>query len=328
MQYRHLGRTGIRVSELSIGSWVTFKNQVDVDAAAAIMAAAYEHGVNFFDNAEVYAGGKSEEVMGAALKKLNWRRGSYLVSTKFYWGLNEGINERNTLNRKRLIEGINGSLKRLDMEYVDLIYCHRPDKTTPIEETVWAMHNIIEWGKAIYWGTSEWAASEIVEAIQIAERHHLHKPVVEQPQYNLFERGRLEGDYVRFYRDYGYGSTIWSPLASGLLSGKYNKGIPADSRGALKGYEWLHGSLTNQEKLAKVAGLEPIAKELGGTVAQLAIAWCLKNPFVSTVITGASRVEQVHENMKSAEIASKLTPEIMEKIDEAFGVKKKDEDDD
>ena len=327
MNYRHLGKTGIRVSELSIGSWVTFKNQVDVDAAVAIMAAAYEHGVNFFDNAEVYAGGKSEEVMGAALKKLGWRRGSYLVSTKFYWGLHDNINEKNTLNRKRLIEGINDALKRLDMEYVDLIYCHRPDKTTPIEETVWAMHNIVEWGKALYWGTSEWSAAEITEAIQIAERHHLHKPVVEQPQYNLFERGRLEGDYVRFYRDYGYGTTIWSPLASGLLSGKYNKGIPQDSRGALKGYEWLHSSLTNQEKLAKVAALEPIAKDLDATLSQLAIAWCLKNPFVSTVITGASRVEQVHENMKAGEVAAKITPEIMEKIDVIFGIKKEEEED-
>lgn len=327
MQYRHLGKTGIQVSELSIGSWVTFKNQVDVDAAVEIMAAAYDHGVNFFDNAEVYASGKSEEVMGAALKKLNWRRSSYLISTKFYWGLHDGINEKNTLNRKRLIEGINGALQRLDMEYVDLIYCHRPDKTTPIEETVWAMHNIIEWGKAFYWGTSEWAASEIIEAIQIAERHHLHKPVVEQPQYNLFERGRLEGDYVRFYKEYGYGTTIWSPLASGLLSGKYNKGIPKDSRGSLKGYEWLHDRLTDQERLKKVAALEPIAKELGGTIPQLALAWCLKNPFVSTVITGASRVEQVHENMKAGEIAPKITPEIMEKIDVVFGVKKNEDDD-
>ena len=327
MQYRHLGRTGIQVSELSIGSWVTFKNQVDVNAAVEIMAAAYDHGVNFYDNAEVYASGKSEEVMGAALKKLNWRRGSYLISTKFYWGLEEGINEKNTLNRKRLIEGINGSLKRLDMDYVDLIYCHRPDKTTPIEETVWAMHNIIEWGKAIYWGTSEWAASEIIEAIQIAERHHLHKPVVEQPQYNLFERGRLEGDYVRFYKEYGYGTTIWSPLASGLLSGKYNKGIPQDSRGALKGYEWLHERLTDQGRLNKVAALEPIANELGATISQLALAWCLKNPFVSTVITGASRVEQVHENMKAGEIAPKITPEIMARIDTVFGVKKNEDDD-
>ncbi|HNK63428.1 MAG TPA: aldo/keto reductase [Anaerolineales bacterium] len=328
MQYRHLGRTGIRVSELSFGSWVTFHNQAGVESAVEMMAAAYDQGVNFFDNAEVYAGGKSEEVMGAALKKLNWRRSSYLLSTKLFWGLHDGVNEKDTLNRKRLIEGINGSLKRLDMDYVDLIYCHRPDPTTPIEETVWAMHNIIEWGKALYWGTSEWAASEIIEAIQIAERHHLHKPVVEQPQYNLFERKRLEGDYVRFYKDYGYGTTTWSPLASGLLSGKYSKGIPQDSRGALKGYEWLQNRLTDQERLAKVAALETVAKELGGTVSQLAIAWCLNNPFVSTVITGASRVEQVHENLKAGEIAAKVTPEIMERIDVIFGVKKKNEDDD
>ena len=328
MKYRHLGRTGIRVSELSFGSWVTFHNQAGVESAVEMMAAAYDHGVNFFDNAEVYASGKSEEVMGDALKTLKWRRSSYLVSTKIYWGLHDGVNEKNTLNRKRLIEGINGSLERLDMDYVDLLYCHRPDATTPIEETVWAMHNIIEWGKALYWGTSEWAASEIIEAIQIAERHHLHKPVVEQPQYNLFERKRLEGDYIRFYNEYGYGTTTWSPLASGLLSGKYNKGIPKDSRGGLKGYEWLHDRLTDQERLARVAALDPIAKELGGTLSQLAIAWCLKNPFVSSVITGASRVEQVHENLKAGEIADKITPEVMERIDAIFGVKKKDEDDD
>ncbi len=329
MKYRYLGKTGIQVSELSIGSWVTFKNQVDVDAAVEIMAAAYDLGVNFFDNAEVYAGGKSEEVMGAALKKLGWRRGSYLVSTKFYWGLHEGVNEKNSLNRKRLIEGINGSLERLQLDYVDLIYCHRPDQTTPIEETVWAMHNIIEWGKALYWGTSEWAAAEIIEAIQIAERHHLHKPVVEQPEYNLFNRKRLEGDYVRFYTDYGYGTTTWSPLASGLLSGKYKDGIPADSRGALKGYEWLQERLKDQERLKKVAALELVAKELNCTAAQLSIAWCLTNPFVSTVITGASRVGQVGENMKSAEIAPRLTPDILDKIDSIFGVvKKKNEDDD
>lgn len=327
MKYRHLGKTGIRVSELSFGSWVTFHNQAGVASAVEMMAAAYDHGVNFFDNAEAYAGGKSEEVMGESLKKLGWRRGSYLVSTKIYWGLHDNVNEKNTLNRKRLIEGANDALKRFQLDYVDLIYCHRPDPTTPIEETVWAMHNIIEWGKALYWGTSEWAASEIIEAIQIAERHHLHKPVVEQPQYNLFERGRLEGDYVRFYKEYGYGTTTWSPLASGMLSGKYNKGIPKDSRGALKGYEWLANRLTDQDKLAKVAALEPIAKELGATMSQLAIAWCLKNPFVSTVITGASRVEQMHENMKAGEIAEKITPEIMESIDVVFG-KKKDEDDD
>ena len=327
MKYRHLGKTGIQVSELSFGSWVTFHNQVDVKLAVDMMAAAYEAGVNFFDNAEVYAGGKSEKVMGEALKQLKWRRGSYLISTKFYWGLNNGINEKNTLNRKRLIEGIHASLERLQLDYVDLIYCHRHDPTTPIEETVWAMHNIIEWGQALYWGTSEWAASEIIQAIEIAERHHLHKPVVEQPQYNMFERKRMEGDYTRFYKEYNYGSTIWSPLASGLLSGKYNKGIPKDSRCALKGYEWLKNKLTDEQKLAKVAALEPIAKELGCTLSQLALAWCLKNPFVSTVITGASRVEQVHENMKASEVVDKITPEIMETIDMIFEVKKEVDDD-
>ncbi|MBM3181794.1 MAG: aldo/keto reductase [Chloroflexi bacterium] len=327
MKYRHLGKTGIQVSELSFGSWVTFHNQADVKLAVDMMSAAYEAGVNFFDNAEVYAGGKSETVMGEALKQLKWRRGSYLISTKFYWGLNNGINEKNTLNRKRLIEGIQASLERLQLEYVDLIYCHRHDPTTPIEETVWAMHNIIEWGQALYWGTSEWSASEIVQAIEIAERHHLHKPVVEQPQYNMFERKRMEGDYTRFYKEYNYGSTIWSPLASGLLSGKYNKGIPKDSRGALKGYEWLKDKLTDEQKLAKVIALEPIAKELGCTLSQLALAWCLKNPFVSTVITGASRVEQVHENMKASEVVDKITPEIMETIDMIFEVKKEEEED-
>jgi voltage-dependent potassium channel beta subunit len=328
MKYRHLGRTGIQVSELSFGSWVTFHNQADVKTAVDIMAAAYEAGVNFFDNAEVYASGKSETVMGHALKKLKWRRGSYLISTKFFWGLHDCVNEKNTLNRKRLIEGINGSLERLQLEYVDLIYCHRPDKNTPIEETVWAMHNIIEWGKAMYWGTSEWSASEIVEAIAIAEKHHLHKPIVEQPEYNMFERHRFTGDYVRFYRDYGYGTTIWSPLASGLLTGKYKGGIPKDSRGALKGYDWLKDHLKDKEKLAKVTALEPIAKELGCTLSQFALAWCLKNPFVSTVITGASRVQQVRENMKASDVVDKITPEILARIDDIFGVKKEEDDED
>jgi voltage-dependent potassium channel beta subunit len=327
MEYRHLGRAGIRVSELSLGSWVTFGNQMDVKAALECMSAAYEAGVNFFDNAEVYSGGKSEEVMGKALKKLAWRRGSYLVSTKFYWGLNEGVNEKSTLNRKRLIEGINGSLQRLQLDYVDLIFCHRPDSTTPIEETVWAMHNIVEWGKAMYWGTSEWAASEIVAAIEIAERHHLHKPVMEQPEYNLFMRRRFEGDYARLYQERGYGATTFSPLASGLLTGKYGSGIPQDSRGTLKGYGWLKNQLTDQDKLARVRALEPIAKELDCTLSQLSLAWCLKNPFVSTVITGASRVGQVHENMKAVEVEPKLTPEILERIAKIFGIEKKENDD-
>ena len=327
MEYRHLGKAGIRVSELSFGSWVTFHNQAGVQSAVEMMAAAYDAGVNFFDNAEAYASGKSEEVMGEALKQLKWRRGSYLVSTKLYWGLHDGVNEKNTLNRKRLIEGINGSLERLQLEYVDLLYCHRPDQTTPIEETVWAMHNIIEWGKAMYWGTSEWSAAEIVAAIEIAERHHLHKPIVEQPQYNLFERHRFSKEYVRVYKEFGYGSTIWSPLASGLLSGKYAKGIPEGSRGALEGYDWLHDRLTDQQKLAKVAALEPIAKDLRCTLSQLAIAWCLTNPYVSSVITGASRVEQVHENMKASEVVGKLTPEILKKIDVIFEVAPEEDED-
>jgi voltage-dependent potassium channel beta subunit len=318
MEYRHVGKAGIRVSELSFGSWVTFHNQADVNLAKDMMAAAYDAGVNFFDNAEVYAGGKSEEVMGAALKELGWRRGSYLVSTKFYWGLNDGVNEKNTLNRKRLIEGINGSLERLQLDYVDLIYCHRPDRTTPIEETVWAMHNIIEWGKAMYWGTSEWSAAEIVSAIEIADRHHLHKPVTEQPIYNLFERQRFARDYERVYKEYGYGTTTFSPLASGLLSGKYNQGIPEASRASLEGYDWLHDHVTDTEKIAKVQALQTVAEELGCSVSQLALAWCLKNPYVSTVITGASRVEQVHENMKASEVAPKLTPEVMKRIDNIF----------
>src|SRR5688572_11734363 len=276
MEYRHLGRTGIRVSELSFGSWVTFKNQVDVKAAAEIMSAAYDAGVNFFDNAESYASGKSEEVMGAALKELSWRRGSYLVTTKIYWGLNDGVNERNTLNRKRLIEGINGSLERLQLEYVDVLFCHRSDKATPIEETVWAMHNIIEWGKAFYWGTSEWAADEIVAAIEIADKHHLHKPVTEQPEYNLLARKRFEKEYARLFKDYGYGSTTWSPLATGILTGKYLEGIPSESRAALNGFDWLHEAVTDQAKMAKVRALQPIAEELGCTLPQLSLAWCLK----------------------------------------------------
>ncbi|MEJ5225372.1 MAG: aldo/keto reductase [Anaerolineales bacterium] len=319
MEYRHLGRSGLKVSALSLGSWVTFHNQVDVDAAVEMMAAAYDQGVNFFDNAEVYAGGKSEEVMGAALKKLGWRRSSYLVSTKFFWGLHDGPNERNTLNRKRLLEAMEGSLERFDLDYVDLVFCHRPDPTTPLEETVWAMHNIVEWGMALYWGTSEWSAAEIVAAIEIAERHHLHKPVMEQPQYNMLVRDRFEKEYARLFKDYGYGSTTWSPLASGLLTGKYNNGIPEGSRGTLKGYEWLRGHLTNEEAIAKVKELGHIAQDLNVSLAQMAIAWCLKNPNVSTVITGASRVTQVHENLKALEVAAKLTPDVMARIEAVLG---------
>ena len=318
MDYRHLGKAGLKISALSLGSWVTFHNQSDTRAAAKIMAAAYDAGINFFDNAEVYAQGRSEEIMGAAIRKLGWRRGSFLVSTKLYWGLNDGPNERNTLNRKYLIEGINGSLERLGFEYVDLIYCHRSDPSTPVEETVWAMHNIIEQGKALYWGTSEWEAAEILAAIDVAERHHLHKPVVEQPVYNLFERHRFAPEYAPVYEQHGYGSTTFSPLASGLLTGKYNDGIPADSRGTVKGMGWLQDQLTDQQRIAKVRALEPLARDMGATLAQFSLAWCLQNPHVSSVITGASRVEQVQENIRALEFVDRFTPELMAEIDRVF----------
>ena len=315
MKYRHLGKAGIQVSELSFGSWLTFSSQSGIDSTVTMMAAAYDAGVNFFDNAEQYAGGMSEEIMGAALKKLGWRRGSYLVSTKLFWGLHEGINEQNTLNRKYLIEGINGSLNRLGLDYVDLLFCHRADPTTPIEETVWAMHNIIEKGKALYWGTSEWEAADALSAIEIAERHHLHKPIVEQPVYNLFERHRFSRDYDSLYRDNGYGSTTWSPLASGLLTGKYKDGIPSDSRGGRESFDWLQEQLTDAERIAKVEALKPLAEQMGASLAQFSIAWCLQNPFVSTVMTGASGVEQVHENMKAVGFADRFTPDVMSEID-------------
>jgi voltage-dependent potassium channel beta subunit len=325
MSYRRLGRAGVKVSVLSLGSWVTFHNQVQVDSAVEMMKAAYEAGVNFFDNAEVYAGGKSEEVMGAALKKLGWRRSSYLVSTKFFWGLNDGPNERNTLNRKRLLEGIDASLRRFGLDYVDLIFCHRPDTQTPVEETAHAMHNIVESGRAIYWGVSEWSADEIRAAWTVCDKYGWHKPMMEQPQYNLLHRERVEIEYARLYEDIGLGTTIWSPLASGLLTGKYNQGIPVDSRGALKGYGWLKDKLSDKESLAKVQKLGKIARELDCTLAQFALAWCTKNPNVSTVITGASRVEQLHENLKALEVLPKLTEEVMKRVDEIVGKPEREE---
>jgi voltage-dependent potassium channel beta subunit len=315
MNYRRLGRTGLKVSELSFGSWVTYGNQLDAQAARDCMAAAHDAGVNFFDNAEVYAKGRAETLMGEALRALGWRRASYIVSTKFYWGLDDGPNERNTLNRKYLMQAIDGSLARLRLDYVDLVFCHRPDPDTPVEETVHAMHDMIVAGKALYWGTSEWSADAIAAAWHIADRHHLHKPAMEQPQYNLFARERVEREYARLYDDYGLGLTTWSPLASGLLTGKYGSGIPADSRAALKGYEWLADSVRDADKLRRVRELEPIARELGCTLAQLALAWCLRNPHVSTVITGASRPAQVTENMKAAEVAARLAPDIAARIE-------------
>jgi voltage-dependent potassium channel beta subunit len=319
MQYRRLGRSGLQVSELSLGSWVTYHNQVDVAAAREMLAVAYDAGINFFDNAEVYAAGESEMVMGAALKALKWPRLNYIVSTKFFWGLDRtghATNRKDTLNRKYLTQAIDGSLKRMGLDFIDLVYCHRPDPHTPIEETVWAMSDMITRGKALYWGTSEWSAQEIRAAWDVADRHHLHKPVMEQPQYNLFHRKRVEQEYARLYEDIGLGLTIWSPLAGGLLTGKYRNGVPAGSRGALESMAFLVKGLTDAAKNAAVSQLEAVAGDLGCSLAQLSIAWAARNPRVSTVITGASRTTQLHDNLGAVDVISKLTPEVMARIDE------------
>ncbi|MHB1782079.1 MAG: potassium channel beta subunit family protein [Acidimicrobiales bacterium] len=319
MEYRRLGRSGLKVSVLSFGSWVTFGPQLAGNLAEQCLAAAYDAGVNFFDNAEAYAGGESERIMGEAIAKLGWARHSYVVSTKLFWGLHDGVNTKNTLNRKYLLHAIDGSLDRLGLDFVDLVFCHRADPETPIEETVFAMNDIVSSGKALYWGTSEWTADEIRSAWDIAERHHLHKPVMDQPQYNLLHRERVEKEYARLYEDIGLGLTIWSPLASGVLTGKYLDGIPEGSRGALPGYEWLRDRLTDATAHAAVRSLKSVADELGCSLAQLAIAWCAVNPHVSTVITGASRVEQVHENLRALEVMPKLDAEILARIDAIVG---------
>lgn len=321
MEYRNLGPTGLRVSVLSFGSWVTFDTQMKDDTTLECMQAAHDAGCNFFDNAEAYAGGRSEELMGRVLRELGWGRHTYVVTTKLFWGIHGNVvNMRNTLNRKYLMQAIDGSLERFGLDFVDVLYCHRPDPHTPIEETVWAMHDIISAGKALYWGTSEWSADEIRTAIDIAERHHLRKPVTEQSQYNLLERRKVEVEYARVVADHGYGNTIWSPLASGLLTGKYRDGIPEDSRGALAGYEWLQDRLTDAEVIARVERLRPIADELGCSMAQLAIAWCAANPHVSSVITGASRVQQVRDNFDALDVIPLVTDEVKERIDAALGV--------
>ena len=318
MTYRRLGRSGLRVSTLSLGSWITYHNQVDVKSAAEMMAAAFDAGINFFDNAEVYAAGRSEEVMGAAIKQLAWPRLNYIVSTKFYWGLagkDEGINRKNTLNRKYLMQAMDGSLQRMGLDHIDLIYCHRPDPHTPIEETVRAMSDIIDQGKALYWGTSEWSASDIHSAWHLADRHGWHKPVMEQPEYNLFHRERVEKEYARLYEDIGLGLTTWSPLASGLLTGKYRAGVPEGSRGSMDSMAFLRDGLLDVDKNAAVAQLVPIAAELDCSLAQLALAWVAKNPRVSTVITGASKLSQLQQNLGALVVLDKLTPELMGRIE-------------
>ncbi len=320
MPYRRLGPSGLKVSALSFGSWVTFGTQVGVDAAVECLRVARDAGVNFFDNAEVYAGGESERIMGQAFAQLGWDRYSYVVSTKLFWGIHSDVNMSNTLNRKYLMQGIDGSLERLGLDFVDVLYCHRADPETPIEETVWAMHDIITSGKALYWGTSEWTADEIRAAWEIAERHHLHKPVVEQPQYNLLERDRVEKEYARLYDDMGMGLTTWSPLASGILTGKYLDGIPDDSRGALEGYEWMREFLTSEKYTAGIKALQEIAAELNCSLAQLAIAWCAHNPNVSSVILGASRVEQLQENLGALEVLAQLDDDLVGRIEAAATV--------
>ena len=315
MEYRNLGRSGLRVSALSFGSWVTFDTQIDVDAAVQEMKMAFDGGMNFFDNAEAYAQGKSEIIMGKALKKLGWKRDEYVVSTKIFWG-GTGPNQ-NGLSRKHVLEGTMAALERLQLKYVDLVFCHRPDFHTPIEETVRAMSYLVNQGYALYWGTSEWSAYDIRSAYDIAMREHLVPPTMEQPEYNMLFRERFEVEYDRLYQDFGLGTTIWSPLSSGVLTGKYGKGISA-GRLILPGYEWLRErweSDDGRKKIETVEKLRPVADGLGVTLAQLALAWVLKNPRVSTCITGASKTSQITENLKAMDILPKLTDSVMEEIE-------------
>lgn len=328
MDYRYLGRSGLQVSALSLGAWVTYGGQVGEEVAFECMRAAYENGVNFFDNAEAYANGNAEIVMGNVLKRAGWNRSELVISTKIFWG-GEGPNQRG-LSRKHILEGLRASLARLQLEYVDLIFCHRPDVYTPIEETVRAMSFLIDQGLAFYWGTSEWSADRIMEAYGIARREHLIPPLMEQPEYNMFARQRVEREYGRLYREVGLGTTVFSPLASGILTGKYSQGIPKGTRVGLKGYEWLREEVESEEgreKIRKAEALLPIAEELNCTLPQLALAWCLKNPHVSTVITGASRPEQVVENMQSLEVVSRLKEDILERIEAVLNNKPEPEED-
>ncbi|CAN5823478.1 aldo/keto reductase [soil metagenome] len=325
MLYRRLGRTGLQVSVLSFGSWVTFDTQLDNALALECMQAAHDAGCNFFDNAEAYAGGKSETIMGETLQELGWPRWSYVLTTKLFWGIADAkagnpINVRNTLNRKYLMQGIDGSLDRLGHDFVDVLFCHRPDPDTPIVETVWAMSDIVSSGRALYWGTSEWSADEIRAALAAAERHHLHAPVTEQPEYNMLSRARVDGEYVRLFDDTGYGATTWSPLASGALTGKYRDGVPDDSRASLPGYGWLAKQMTQSDRLERVEQLRPIAEHLECSMAQLALAWCAASPHVSTVITGASKPAQVVENFEAVRVIPLLTAELLARIDKIMPI--------
>ena len=316
MEYRSLGKSGLKVSELSFGSWITFGNQVENNIASACMDIAYDHGVNFFDNAEVYAHGKSEEVMGQLLKKKQWSRDSYLVSSKAFFGAGGKLPTQRGLNRKHLVEACDAALKRLQVDYLDLYYCHRPDKETPIAETVWTMHQLIMQGKVLYWGTSEWSAQEIQEAHTVAERYHLIGPTMEQPQYNMLHRDKVEVEYKQLYTNYGLGTTIWSPLASGILTGKYNGGFPEDTRLNLDDLGWLKEINYREDNLNKVRKLTDLAQEIGISMTHMALAWCLKNPNVSTVILGASKTEQLASNLEVLNTQSAITEEVLERIEQ------------
>jgi len=320
MEYRRLGKAGIKVSSLSLGSWVTFGQQIGDDVAADLMKTAYENGINYFDNAEAYAGGRSEIVMGSILRKMAWSHESFLVSSKVFWG--GSLPNQEGLNRKHVIEACHNALRRLQVDYLDLYFCHRPDPNTPIEETVRAMSDLVHQGKVLYWGTSEWSAQEITQAHAVARENFLVPPTMEQPMYNLFGRHRVEKEYARLYPEFGLGTTIWSPLASGLLTGKYAGGIVEGTRATLKDYDWLRDQLAREakEKAGKVQKLGKIAQELGLSLAVFSIAWCLKNPNVSTVILGASKVPQLVENLQAVEAQEKFTPEVLKQIDELVGI--------
>lgn len=319
MIYNRLGSSGLQVSQFSFGSWITFGTQLDTSLAKDQLACAKEHGVNFFDNAEAYARGESERIMGKAISDLGWKRHEYVISTKLFWGINgDMVNMKNTLNRKYLMQGIDGSLERLGLDFVDLVFCHRPDPHTPIEETVWAMSDMISQGKALYWGTSEWSADEIRAAWEIAERHHLHKPVMEQPEYNLLRRDKVEREFARLYDDIGLGLTTWSPLASGILTGKYVDGIPENSRASLKGYGFIREAASDEDVQAKIRKFVQVAQRLEVKPAQLALAWAASNPRVSTVILGASSVKQLEENLGALDVLETITPQIKAEIEGVF----------
>ncbi len=323
MEYRRLGRSGLQVSVLSFGSWVSFSKQINDKLAEDLMSMAYDNGINFFDNAEVYALGESEKMMGRVLKKKKWDRTSYIVSSKAFWGWRGKNNKPNQTgcSRKHLIEACHEALQRLQVDYLDLFFCHRPDKNTPIEETVWAMNHLIQQGKVLYWGTSEWSGVEIMEAHRVAQQYRLIGPTMEQPQYNMFERDKMDREYLDIFRSVGMGTTIWSPLASGLLSGKYNEGIPKNSRFGLEGFDWLRDRWITEDKLKKVKKLAALADKIDVSTAALSIAWCIKNPNVSTAILGATKKQQLTENLKSLDVVKKLTPELMEKIEEIMKTK-------